>query len=397
MARLDLAGHVDSVGGQAVGAIGAREAWAALRVLRRGELGRYAVPGTSESDRLESDLQHMLGAGAALAVNSGTSALVTALAAAGVGPGDEVLVPAYTWVSTAAAALLVGAVPVLVEVDESLTMDPTDLLAKITPASRAVIPVHMMNLVADLTAIQAVADQHGLVLVEDACQAVGVRYRGRRVGTIGAAGAFSFSSTKNITAGEGGAVVTNDPVLAGRARELADVGSYTRRGWTEGVQPPLLGSNYKINELSSAVLRPQLARLDAQLDRRRRRRAAMVEELAANPGIRIAPHHDPDDAVGLAITVDDPELVARIAGRRGARRLLDTSRHVYTNWESVLGGRTHHPAFAPAQWAGRPEGSVHATSAPATLDVLGRSLSVTVRPDLPVAVNRYLARSLAAA
>ena len=188
----------------------ARGMAATVRVLGRGELGRYAAAGASEVTRLEGELRDVIGVRHALAVNSGTSALVAALVGAGVGPGDEVLVPAFTWVSTAAAPLAVGAVPVLVEVDASLTMDPADLARKITPQSRAVIPVHMQNLVCDMDPIMSLAATHELTVIEDACQAVGQRYRGRRVGSIGHAGCFSFNQYKNIRCGEGGALLTDD-------------------------------------------------------------------------------------------------------------------------------------------------------------------------------------------
>jgi dTDP-4-amino-4,6-dideoxygalactose transaminase len=220
---------------------GVREMASVARVLARGKLGRYARRGLGMTARFESEVADFLDSPHTLAVNSGTSALMCALAGVGVGPGDEVLVPAYTWISSAAAPLALGAVPVLVEVDESLTIDPVDMKAKITPATKAVIPVHMLNLVCDLDAIVSLAAANGIAVVEDACQAFGVRYRGRRVGTVGDAGAFSFSQTKNITAGEGGLVTTADSRIAARAGMLHDVGSYTRAGWAPTNEPLFVG------------------------------------------------------------------------------------------------------------------------------------------------------------
>lgn len=369
---------------------------AAVRVLATGDLARYGGGGGSQTARLEHDLCRKVGVEHALAVNSGTSALVDALVGAGIGPGDEVLVPAYTWVATAAAPLAVGAVPVLVEVDESLTMDPVDLAAKITPHTRAVVPVHMLNLVCDMGSIMDVAAEHGLTVIEDACQAIGVRYRGRRVGSIGHAGVFSFNQHKNITCGEGGAVLTNDRKLFVRASMHHDVGSYERPGWAE-TEPLFPGVNHRMPELSAAVLRPQLAAIDAQLERRRRRREMVLDALAhgSGHGVRVSPHHDPSDAVGLALTFDDPAAAVRFATLRGARRLADTGRHVYTNWRSVTGRGTRHPALDPHARAHR-RIDYGPDACPRTLEILERTCAVELAPELPGPVFGVLARQLRA-
>src|SRR6201991_4897562 len=151
-----------------------REMAAAVRVLARNDLAGYRGRGASETARFESELGRMLGVEHALAVNSGTSALIGALVGLGIGPGDEVIVPAYTWVATAAAPLAVGAVPVLAEIDWTLTIDPNDLRKKISFHTKAIIVVHMLNLVCDMDAIMAIAKEHNLIVIEDACQAVGV-------------------------------------------------------------------------------------------------------------------------------------------------------------------------------------------------------------------------------
>ncbi|HMJ13424.1 MAG TPA: aminotransferase class V-fold PLP-dependent enzyme, partial [Polyangiaceae bacterium] len=195
-----------------------------MKLIARGDLSRYHTSGQSEVQRLEEELCRVIGVEHTLGVNSGTSALICGLVGAGVGPGDEVLVPAYTWVSSAAAPLAVGAVPVLVEINETLTIDPEDIRKKITPQTKAIIVVHMLNLVCDMDSIMAIAKQHDLVVIEDACQAVGVTYKGRRVGSIGHVGAFSFNQHKNIQSGEGGAVLTSDPRIHARALMYHDVG-----------------------------------------------------------------------------------------------------------------------------------------------------------------------------
>ncbi|ANY07977.1 DegT/DnrJ/EryC1/StrS family aminotransferase [Pseudonocardia sp. HH130630-07] len=373
---------------------------ATVRVLGRGELGRFTGGDRSEVGRFEQELAAHLGTRHALAVNSGTSALVAALVGAGIGPGDEVLVPAYTWVSTAAAALAVGAVPVLVEIDESLTMDPVDLKDRITPRSRAVLPVHMGNHVADMDAIMEVAAAHDLVVIEDACQAIGVTYRGRKVGSIGHAGCFSFNQHKNIRAGEGGALVTNDSALFERASMYHDVGSYERPGFAGNDADLIVGVNLRMPELSAAVLRPQLKALDAQIARRARHRQIVLEALAplGGRGPVPIPHHDPAGAAGLAVEfahTSDPVAAATAFGRnRGVHRLIDTGRHVYTNWRSLQARNPLHPALDPYAAVGV-EIDHGPTACPRTLEILARTCAVDLAPELPTPAFRLLARRLA--
>jgi dTDP-4-amino-4,6-dideoxygalactose transaminase len=330
-----------------------------------------------------------------LAVNSGTSALVCALAAAGIGPGDEVLVPAYTWVSTAAAPLAVGAVPVLVEVDESLTIDPIDMKEKVTSHTKAVLPVHMLNLVCDMDAILRVADEFGLAVIEDACQAIGAFYRGKRVGTIGHAGAFSFNQQKNITSGEGGALVTDHERLYARAGMYHDVGSYSRQTRFDVDEPLIVGMNFRMPELCAAILLPQLKRLDRQMARRMARRRALVVELGGRSSFTISPHHDPAAAVGLAIHFEDPELARHAASLRGVHRLIDTGRHVYTNWLSIVEKRTFHEAMNPFRWARR-EIDYTPETCPRTIEILERTCAVSLDPQVPMPILRRMMRQLPA-
>ena len=375
--------------------LGMREMASALRVLAKGDLGRYYAGSVSETDRFEQGLRAVIGVRHALAVNSGTSALICALVGAGIGPGDEVLVPAYTWVATAAAPLAVGAVPVLVDIDESLTMDPIDIKRKITQYTKAIIPVHMINLVCDMDPIMAVAEENHLVVIEDACQAIGLRYRGRRVGSIGHAGAFSFNQHKNIKSGEGGALVTNDDRIFARAAMYHDVGHYERSGRKETGEPIFVGVNYRMPELSAAILRPQLKRLDAQLARRRQRRQYLIDGLATSSqhGFRVNLHHDPADAAGLALLFDDAAAAQAFGEIKGARRLLDTGRHVYTNWQSVLAKRSAHPLLDPYAWARRPI-DYGAANCPQTLDILARTCTVELAPELPTPAFRFVMRDM---
>lgn len=371
--------------------IGVREMAAALRVLGRGNLSRYAPTGKSRTTRFEEKLAAATGSTHALALNSGTSALVCALVAAGIGPGDEVLVPAYSWVSTAAAPLAVGAVPVLVDINDSLTIDPIDMKAKITPHTRAVIPVHMLNLVADMDSVMTLAREHDLVVIEDACQAIGVKYRERRVGSIGLAGAFSFNQHKNIKSGEGGALLTSDARVFARAGMYHDVGSYTREGRFETNEPLFVGLNLRMPELSAAILIPQLARLDRQMARRAARRRMIIDEVADVRNLTVSRHNDPPNAIGLTVEFDDPDRARAFATGAGVNRLIDTGRHVYTNWQSILAKRSHDPRLDPYQWAHRPIEYDENTS-PTTLDILARSCSISVDPQIPISAIRHIIR-----
>ncbi len=370
---------------------------AALRTLMREDLARYSTRGQSQVSLFEKELATSIGTSHALAVNSGTSALICALVAAGIGPGDEVLVPAYTWISTAAAPLAVGAVPVLVEIDESLTIDPADMRKKITSRSRAVIPVHMLNLASDMDQIMAIGQEHNLVVIEDACQAIGVSYRGRKLGSIGHAGAFSFQQNKNIKSGEGGAVVTNDERMHVRAEMYHDVGSYSRKNRRQTDEPLFIGVNFRMSELSGAILRPQLHGLDAQIRKRQRRRKIAISALEKSDcQYRLSHHNSPDEAVGLSIYFEDPNEARLFGSMPGAKRLTDTGRHIYTNWESVIVKRVADSRLNPYQWADRDD-AIDEETCPRTLNILARTCSISVDPDLPLPIYMWAMHRIARA
>lgn len=374
--------------------VGVLEMIAVNRVMARGQLLRYRGGEGGYTTRFERRLSEKIGVKHALAVNSGTSALISALVGAGIGPGDEVLVPAYTWIATAAAALAVGAVPVLVEIDETLTMDPQDIERKITPYTKAIIPVHMLNLVCNMVAIGEIAKRHQLIIVEDACQAVGITYRGRRVGSIGDAGAFSFNQYKNLNSGEGGAVLTSSDRIFARARMYHDVGSYTREHAFDGNEPFFAGVNFRVSEVTGAILHAQLPRLDPLIRRMRKRRDIMSGILSKAKAFRISPHNDPENAAGLSIVFDqasDAEAFAK--KRRGVERLIDTGRHVYTNWIPILTRRTYDDRMNPYRWARR-EIEYSAETCSRTLDILSRTCRVSLATQFPTIYSYALARIL---
>jgi dTDP-4-amino-4,6-dideoxygalactose transaminase len=373
--------------------LGIRELIALGRVVAGGKLLRYDAGSSGFTTRFEKQLEEQLRVKHVLVVNSGTSALIAALVGAGIGPGDEVLVPAYSWVSTAAAPLAVGAVPVLVDINESLTIDPEDIKRKITPYTKAIIPVHMMNVVCDMEAILAIAKQFNLRVIEDACQAVGATYRDRRVGTIGDAGVFSFNQHKNLTSGEGGAVLTNDDRIFTRARMYHDVGTFARDFAFEGNEPIFAGVNLKVSELTGAVLYAQLPRLDPLLRRLRKRRTVLANYLGRSRKLRISPHNDAANAIGLSVIFERPEDAKAFAAQRGVQRLIDTDRHVYTNWVPILTQRTHDERVNPYNWTHR-EITYSADMCASSLDILERTCRVSLGERYPVAVVRLRAKIL---
>lgn len=218
-----------------------------------------------EVSQLEEEFAAYCDAKHAVAVNTGTSALHLALLAAGVGPGDEVITVPFTFVATVSAVCYAGALPVFVDVEPvTLTMDPAKLEAAITPRTKAIVPVHLYGQMADMDAIMAIAGRHGIAVIEDACQAHGAEYKGRRAGSIGVSGCFSFYPGKNLGAcGEGGIVVTNNDAHAKTMRMLRDWGQDRR------YHHLVKGFNYRMDGIQGAILRVKLRHLDAWTAARR--------------------------------------------------------------------------------------------------------------------------------
>jgi dTDP-4-amino-4,6-dideoxygalactose transaminase/acetyltransferase-like isoleucine patch superfamily enzyme len=250
----------------------------------------------------------------AVALNTGTSALHLALLAAGIGPGDEVITVPFTFVATAAAVIYAGARPVFVDIEpRSFTMDPAKIEAAITPRTRAIMPVHLYGQPADLDPILAIARRHGLVVIEDACQAHAAEYKGRRVGALGDLGAFSFYPGKNLGAyGEGGALVTNNPEYARTVRSLRDWGQDRK------YHHVLKGFNYRMDGFQGAILRVKLRHLEAWTEARRTA-AARYDDLLAGSGLRTpAPVSDSRHVYHVyAVRVDDREQVQQALNARG--------------------------------------------------------------------------------
>jgi dTDP-4-amino-4,6-dideoxygalactose transaminase len=326
--------------------MGKEEIEAISRVIESKYLFRVGGP-LNEVEAFERELAEKVGSKHALCVNGGTTALICGLVGLGVGPGDEVLIPGYTFMATATAVLAVGAIPVIAEVDDSLTLDPADVERKLGPRTRAVIPVHMVGFPCDLDRIGAAARKRGAKVLEDACQADGGSYRGKRLGSIGDAGAFSF---KIISSGEGGGVVTDDLRVYERALVHHDGGAAFRPYAKDLTEPPFTGQQYRVGELLGAVLRVQLRKLDPILADLRRVKGAMMQELKGS--FRFVRSNDSEGDCGTTLGFRfDTEAQARAFAKAegvGGWLPIDSGRHVYSNWEPVLAHRgAHHPALNP--------------------------------------------------
>ncbi len=277
----------------------------------------YGFTQPHKARTFEEEFQRLMGVKYALGVTSGTAALHVAINALGVGPGDEVILPAETWHSDYNAILMTGALPVFCEINESFAMDPDDLRMKITPDTKAIIPSHLSGTVADMDAIMAIAREHNLKVLEDSAEAIGASYKGRRTGSIGDIGIFSFQTAKMMTSGEGGCVITNDPALYERAIRFHDLGGvrpvfrtvlgitdYPRGGQgTAGDRggETTLGLNYRMNEETGAVLCAQLRKVDTAIANHRRMHQYVAERLKDLPGIKLRPSNDPEGDIAISL------------------------------------------------------------------------------------------------
>jgi dTDP-4-amino-4,6-dideoxygalactose transaminase len=247
--------------------------------------GKWGGTGRIKLPQLERKFAALHGAKHAVSVVNGTMAITIALQAAGIQPGDEVIMPPYTFIATASAALMFGAIPVFADVEEeTLLLDPEKVEAAITKKTKAIIAVHIAGAPANMTRLQDIAKKHGLILLEDAAQAVGARWEHQGVGTFGHAATFSFQASKNINAGEGGMILTNDEEIADMAWSLSNVGRIRNGEW---YQHEHLGWNMRMTEFQAAILLGQLTRLEEQIARRERNASLLTELLSEIDGIEI--------------------------------------------------------------------------------------------------------------
>jgi dTDP-4-amino-4,6-dideoxygalactose transaminase len=321
------------------------EVEAVARVLRSGYLGRYGPDDdpnyTAQVLTLEQRIAALVGVRHAVAVNSGTSAIWILLSALGIGAGDEVIVPGFTFVASMSSIIYTGASPVLAEVDDSFNLDPRDVEARITDRTKAILAVHMLGAPCDLNALEDIAERYGLLLVEDAAQAFGASSGGRRLGSVGVGGAFSFNIYKTITCGDGGMLVTDSDELYEQCFALHDQGHLPLRRGVEIGQRPFLGLNFRMNEVSGAVLNVQLDKLDRILGTLRANKTALRKAIQGTPGVGFRRLTDPDGdaATHLVVTLPDERSAAAIADELGTKTLANSGWHVYANMEHLRSRR----------------------------------------------------------
>ena len=316
-------------------------------VLDTGVLFRYGFDqmrkGHWKVKTFEAEFSKRVGAAYCLLCSSGTAALATALAATGVGAGDEVIIPPFTFVATFEAVLGAGAVPVFAEIDDTLCLDPGSIERVITPRTKAVMPVHMCGSMARIDEIKTLCDQKGLLLIEDACQSVGGTFDGKALGTFGHVGCFSFDPVKTITCGEGGAIVTSHKDLFTTADAYADHG-HDHIGNDRGLeQHAIMGTNLRISELNAAVGLAQLRKLDGILEKQRAHKKAIKEALKQFPDItfRKIPDENGDSATFLTFFMREAstakELTAALgnAGVDGCFYWYDNNWHYIRKWDHL--------------------------------------------------------------
>jgi len=330
------------------------EVEAAVRVLKSRSLFRYyGIDLQGEVDSFEREFAQFVGVRHALAVSSGSGALQTALSALGVGPGQEVIVPAYMWVAVIAAVVNLGAIPVLADIDDSFTLYPPDVERRITPRTTGIIAVHMSGAPADVPNLLQIARKRGLFLLEDCAQCAGGSIGGKKVGSFGDMGIFSFQMNKNMSSGEGGCVVTSDARLYQRAVAAHDNG-YARdengRAIYDDLDLCLWGRGCRLDEIRGAILRVQLKKLPKIITHMRESKYRLRQALEGYPQVRLRRINDPDGDTGafLIISLDNAEEAKRISRELRAEGIAtspqgvnnvvmtDWGLHIYSNIVSLV-------------------------------------------------------------
>lgn len=364
--------------------VGQEEIDAVSEVLRSNALFRYGVG--DQCERFERRYAAYLGVGHFALSASGSNALAAAMAALGLGPGDEVLIPAHTYMATATSVLSVGAIPVIVDIDETLTLDPVAVEEAIGPRTRAVVPVHMWGTACDMDAILAIAARHKLLVVEDASQGVGGGYRGRKFGSLGDAGCFSFNYYKNMTSGEGGGVAINDSMIAERVRCAIDPCHFYWQGRADGVMP-FVSNGARATEITGALLNVQLDRLDGMVAAMRRERDAVLARTSSlgNLGLKPTVLNSPEDdcATQVLFTLPSSEAANRFTALFPSVVAGKTGRHNYTEWDQVLMGEgAAHPAMNPFTMPQNAEcrRTYTRTMCEQSLDILNRTVMIPTDP-----------------
>ena len=370
---------------------GEEEKQQVLEVLNSGVLFRYEFAekrqGVWKVAEFEKAFAAYTGTGYAQAVTSGTAALKVALAALGVGPGDEVITQCFTFVATWEAILDCGAIPVFAEIDMTLNLDPVDLEKKITAKTKAIIPVHMMGAQARIEAIKAIAGRHGIPVIEDTAQAAGGRLHGRHLGSFGAIGTFSFDAVKTMTTGEGGMCITSDETLWRRMSEYQDHGHdhIPNPGGRGGESRPFIGFNYRMMEIQGAIGLAQLAKLNGIVAAQQKNKQFFREAVSILPGVSFREILDPagDSATFLTFLLPDKgkaQAVNAILRQEGAGAIqwAENNWHYYPRWEHLLEGKTYCHGGWPFQAHGKRRVVYDPQALPASAAIMERALTYQV-------------------
>jgi 8-amino-3,8-dideoxy-alpha-D-manno-octulosonate transaminase len=369
--------------------IGKEEEKLVLQVLRAKALFRYYGPDPKKAPgmtaALEEDFVRLIGTRFALGVTSGTAALEVALGALGVGPGDEVIVPAWSWISCFTSVVRLGARPVLAEIDDTLCLDPKEIARLRTARTKAVVVVHFQGVAADMDAILAEAKEAGIRVLEDCAEAPGVLYKGSRVGSLGDIAIFSFQHHKTITSGEGGMVLMNDPKLYERAVRMHDIGQM-RPFHAKQVEPretAFSGSQFRMSELTAAVLRAQLRRLDSIRLHCRAMNGRIMSSIRNLRGLQFRRIPDPKGDSGFEIY-----FWLDKGSRDDFRSRLDaygipcqplTGTYAQYRRPYVISGLAHAPGATPFPiGAGWPAKGYRAEDFPKTEDLINRLIAIPV-------------------
>ena len=368
--------------------VGEEEIQEVLEVLRSKWLYRYGAEEDPNFKRkvisLEEQVAKMSNVKHGVAVNSGTSALLVALGALGIGPGDEVIVPGYTFIASISSIVYARAVPVLAEIDRTFNLDPVDVEAKITPRTKAIMVVHMMGNPARLDELKAIAKKHGIALIEDAAQAFGASYKGQPIGSIGTIGCFSFNAYKTITAGDGGMVITSDDNLYKRSFAFHDQGHSPGRTSVEVGKRPFIGLDFRMTELQAAVLLGQLKKLPQILGHLRANKTRFKQIISALPGIEFRELPDPNGEICTLLTtiMPTPEIAEKLSAEIGGKPMSAAGWHVYSNMENILEQRTITPEQCPftcPYYTSKAERmKYHKGMLPNTDALLARSINISI-------------------
>jgi dTDP-4-amino-4,6-dideoxygalactose transaminase len=357
-----------------------------MEVIESGYLFRY---GDLSDPRfkakvwnLEQDFAKKFGSNHALAVSSGTTALLTALWTLGIGPGDEVIVPGYTFIASITSIIIARAIPVLAEVDETLTLDPEDVRKKITPRTKAVMLVHMLGNPGHIDEIMKITQEHNIHLIEDCAQALGATYNGKYVGTFGIIGTYSLNVYKTITAGDGGIVVTDDEALYKRAFAVHDQGHLPLRQGVEQGKRTVLGLNFRMNEITAAVAGAQLKKLDYIKTTLKRNKSQLKAIISEVKDIEFRKILDDQGDVGTLLTFFMPtiESAEKLSEKIGCTTIAKSGWHVYNNMEHFLGQMTITDEGCPftCPYYKGPEIKYYKGMLPQTDDLLNRAINISV-------------------